>query len=49
LSAYDAMYALVNGGDTALWAFLDAYYETVFHGAAYPQPAEYKMPLRKET
>lgn len=47
LNAYDAMYALVNGGDTALWAFLDAYYVTIFEGADYPQPAEYEKPLRK--
>ncbi len=46
LNASDAMYALVNGGDSALWAFLDAYYDTVFNGAAYPAPAEYERPLR---
>jgi len=47
LNAGDAMYALVNGGDEALWAFLDAYYESVFNDAPYPQPAEFKMPPRK--
>jgi len=46
-NANDAMYALVNGGDKALWAFLDAYYESVFNGAEYPKPAEYMRPLRK--
>lgn len=46
LNANDAMYALVNGGDAALWAFLDAYYDHVFHGAAYPAPAEYAAKLR---
>jgi hypothetical protein len=46
LNANDAMYALVNGGDDALWAFLDGYYSTVFSGAAYPTPAEYKMAER---
>ena len=47
LNASDAMYALVNGGGDALWEFLDAYYESVFHGAPYPTPVEYNMPLRK--
>ncbi len=48
LNAYDAMYALVNGGDIALWIFLDAYYESVFNGAAYPQPIEYPYPIRQK-
>ena len=47
LNAYDAMYALVNGGDTALWAFLDQYYETVFHDGAYPKPTEFATTIRK--
>jgi len=47
LNASDAMYALVNGGDKALWEFLDAYYENIFNGAPYPEPAEYEKPLRK--
>lgn len=47
LNASDAMYALVNRGGKALWDFLDAYYRTVFEGAEYPVPAEYKMPRRK--
>ena len=46
LNANDAMYALVNGGDDALWAFLDAYYVAIFEGSEYPVPAEYKMPIR---
>ena len=46
LNAIDGMYALVNGGDKALWAFLDAYYESVFHDAPYPTPAEYRRAPR---
>lgn len=46
LNASQAMYALVNGGDEALWRFLDSHYDAVFHGADYPSPAEYPMPLR---
>jgi hypothetical protein len=46
LNANDAMYALLNGGDDALWKFLDEYYRTVFEDAAYPTPAEYPMPER---
>jgi len=46
LNANDAMYALVNGGEAALWDFLDAYYETTFHDAPYQGPAEFRMPLR---
>ena len=48
LNANDAMYALVNGGDVALWSFLDAYYAHIFDGKDYPKPAEYPKPLRKE-
>ncbi len=47
LNANDAMYALVNGGGEALWAFLDAYYECRFNGGEYPEPAEYEMPPRR--
>lgn len=47
LNAYDAMYALVNGGDKALWEFLDAVYYHRFCGGEYPQPAEYPMPMRE--
>jgi hypothetical protein len=46
LNANDAMYALVNGGEDALWKFLDAYYECTFGDAEYPTPAEYGAPLR---
>lgn len=46
LNAYDAMYALVNGGGDALWAFLDGYYDATFNDGAFPKPAEFKMPLR---
>lgn len=48
LDAYDAMYALVNGGGEALWKFLDAYYKCIFEDGEYPEPAEYPKPLRKE-
>ena len=48
LNANDAMYALVNGGDDALWVFLDAYYDCVFNGAKYPAPAEYPASLRQK-
>jgi hypothetical protein len=44
------MYALVNGGDEALWEFLDAYYECVFHKDKYPTPTEFeKKPRRTST
>ena len=42
----DAMYALVNGGDEALWRFLDAYYMFLFCGGEYLGPTEYEMPIR---
>lgn len=48
LNADDAFYALVNGGGTGLWAFLDAYYAHVYEGAPYPAPCEYPKPLRGE-
>jgi len=47
LNANDAMYALVNGGDVALWTFLDAYYDTTFKDGPYPTPAEFKTAPRK--
>ena len=47
LNANDAMYALVNGGDSALWDFLDAYYESTFNGRKYPTPTEFPAPPRK--
>ena len=46
LNANDAFYALVNGGDDALWTFLDAYYASVFDGEPYPSPAEYPFARR---
>ena len=46
LNASDAMYALVNGGDEALWNFLEKYYLFIFEGKDYPQPAEYPASLR---
>ena len=48
LNANDAMYALVNGGDDALWSFLEEYYKHEFEGGEYPVPAEYPMPQRGE-
>jgi len=45
--ATQAMYSLVNGGGSALWRFLDAYYEATFNGAGYPYPAQYPMRIRK--
>ena len=47
LNASNAMYAVVNGGEAALWLFLDAYYDATFNGGEYPKPAEFKMPVRE--
>ncbi len=47
LNASDAMYALVNAGDEGLWTFLDDYYKSIFHGAAYPAPSEFKTKPRR--
>jgi len=47
LNASDAMYALVNGGDAALWKFLDGFYRCIFDGKEYPKPAEFKTTLRR--
>ncbi|MDV7390962.1 hypothetical protein RZS08_06410, partial [Arthrospira platensis SPKY1] len=46
LNANDAMYALVNGGDEALWEFLDSYYDCVFNDGKYPSPREYEKRIR---
>ena len=46
LQAEDAFYTLLNGGDKALWKFLDQYYDYVFHDGKYPDRVEYSMPLR---
>lgn len=46
LRAYDAMYALVNGGDKALWEFLDAEYMAIFEGGKSIEPEEYEMKER---
>lgn len=48
LNANDAMYSLVNGGEDALWAFLDAYYNFIFSKEAYPVPFEYPTSVRGE-
>lgn len=47
LNASLAMYTLVNGGEKALWEFLDAWYIATFRDGEYPKPTEYPMPLRK--
>lgn len=49
LNANDAMYALCNGGDEALWKFLEEYYDCVFHDGKYPTPPEYEKPLRTKS
>ena len=46
LQADDAFYTLLNGGDAALWKFLDQYYDCVFHDGEYPDKVEYSKPLR---
>jgi hypothetical protein len=47
LNANDAMYTLVNGGDEALWEFLDQFYYCIFKDGKYPIPTEYIKPRRK--
>jgi hypothetical protein len=46
LNASNAMLSLVNGGDSALWDFLDRYYQYVFNGKEYPRPTAYPKPER---
>jgi len=41
-----AMQTLVNGGDEALWKFLDKYYACVFEGGKFPKAAKYPTALR---
>lgn len=41
LNCNDAYYALVNGGEDALWEFLEGYYKSVFEDSEYPEPREY--------
>lgn len=41
LNAGNAMYTLLNGGEDALWKFLDEYYLHIFEGGPYPRAAEY--------
>jgi hypothetical protein len=43
---HDAMYSLVNGGDQALWAYLDAFYDHVFRDGKRPERFEYPKPVR---
>lgn len=47
LNCNDAFYALLNGGDKALWEFLEQYYKCVFEDGKYPEPAEYGKGIRK--
>ena len=50
LNANDAMYALCNGGDEALWRFLEGYYRCVFiDGVGYPTAPDYPKPLRNKS
>ena len=46
LNASLAGYTLVNGGDEALWEFLDGYYNCIFEGADFPAVKEYDKPVR---
>jgi hypothetical protein len=46
LNAIDAMYTLVNGGDKALWRFLEDYYNHIFFDAPYPEVTEYPKRVR---
>jgi hypothetical protein len=47
LNANDAYYTLVNGGEEALWKFLEQYYLCVFEDKEYPQVTEYETPLNQ--
>lgn len=48
LDSKDAFYSLVNGGDDALWSFLEQYYRyTYLEGFDYPKRAEYPKKKRK--
>jgi len=46
INAHDAMYSLLNGGDEALWDFMEGYYEHIFNGCEYPKRKEYKFKPR---
>jgi hypothetical protein len=47
LNASNAMYVLVNGGDEALWTYLEQYYEAIFNNGPDPVLVEYgKLPRR---
>ena len=46
LNANLAMYTLVNGGEEALWKFMDEYYLSVFEGGTFPTPVEYSKELQ---
>lgn len=48
LNANDAFYTLVNGGDEALWKFLEGYYQYTFKEERnYPAVGEYLKPIRE--
>lgn len=47
LNANDAFYTLINGGEEALWKFLEQYYKCVFAKGAYPKVAEYPAKKRE--
>lgn len=47
LNGYNAMYTLVNGGDVALWKYLEKYYDFVFNDGESPEVVEYEKQLRK--
>ncbi len=46
--AAEAMYALVNGGDKALWEFMEAFYDHVFNGGQFPTSPEYPTKPRNK-
>jgi hypothetical protein len=46
LNAELPMYVLVNGGDEALWKYLEDYYHATFNDGKYPELVEYEKPLR---
>ena len=47
LNCNDAYYAFVNGGEEALWDFLEQYYACVFEEGKYPTPKEYCEPVKE--
>ena len=47
LNAKDAFRALCNGGEDALWSFLEGYYECRFLDGDYPKVPEYAFSRRR--